>query len=247
MSSTLDEAVLTIDVDWAPDPAIRFVAEHLIARGVRATWFITHRSPAIDELERHPELFELGVHPNLLPGSTHGHDVESVLSHCMELVPGARSMRTHGFMQWTGLLHHVLTRTPIAVDLSVLLPRAPLVSPARFEWRGRGLLRIPCFWTDDYEMETTRPGWALAPLLASTRGLKVFDFHPIHIYLNSSTLEGYQTVKRRVSRLPEARETDLLSFVQAGAGTRAFFLEVVDHLEVRGPALHIRDIHARCG
>ncbi len=48
----MNDVVLTVDVDWAPDFTIDFVAEQLIAHKVQATWFVTHWSPAIARLHR---------------------------------------------------------------------------------------------------------------------------------------------------------------------------------------------------
>ena len=245
MPNPEDAVLVTLDLDWAPDPAIRFAAQHLIDCGVRATWFVTHRSPAIDELEKHPELFELGVHPNFLPGTTHGSSTDAVLDHCMSLVPEARSMRMHGLMQWTGLVHRILERTPIANDVSIFMPHAPGLRPIGHEWRGRSLLRVPYFWEDDYEMESGQPAFRADPLLlASPGGLKIFNFHPIHVYLNGTTMAPYEALKRQVPKLPAALEADLAPHVQKGEGPRAMFQELCEHLAQR-PSLRIQDIHAR--
>ncbi|HEY8645027.1 MAG TPA: hypothetical protein VIL77_04030 [Gaiellaceae bacterium] len=72
MSTRAGDCFLTLDVDWCPDSAIDDVAELLIERDVPATWLVTHTSPAIDRLRLRADLFELGIHPNFLPGSTHG-------------------------------------------------------------------------------------------------------------------------------------------------------------------------------
>src|SRR5437870_1859007 len=162
----MNDIVLTFDVDWAPDFAIDFVAEQLVQHQIRATWFVTHDSPAIERLRRHPELFELGIHPNFLPGSTHGATTHEVLRHCMTMVPEAVSLRTHCLFQSTPLLCDVLTLTPIRVDASLYLPHARALSPNEYQWRGETLLRVPHFWEDDFEMERTVPCWSLTPLLA---------------------------------------------------------------------------------
>ena len=94
-----DDVLVTLDVDWAPDCVIDAVAALLIDANVRATWFITHESPALDRLRQRPDLFELGIHPNFFPGSTHGTDPKEILRHCMSLVPEAKSIRTHGLYQ----------------------------------------------------------------------------------------------------------------------------------------------------
>ena len=48
------QAVITLDIDWAPDYAIDFAAGLLIEAQVRATWFVTHDSPAVERLRQHP-------------------------------------------------------------------------------------------------------------------------------------------------------------------------------------------------
>src|ERR1017187_7044133 len=107
---------LTLDIDWAPDFVIDFAADLLIRRRVKATWFVTHSSPAVDRLRDHPELFELGIHPNFLPGSSQGKTVAEVLSFCRACVPEARSMRTHALVQSSGLLGDVMCQGWIERD-----------------------------------------------------------------------------------------------------------------------------------
>lgn len=241
----MDDVVLTIDTDWAPDCAIDLVAERLIAHRVRATWFVTHMSPAIARLTRRPELFELGIHPNFLPGTTHGETPEAVLRHCLTLVPDASSMRTHGLVQWTQLLRQITTQSGITADVSVFLPHTPDLRPVPYCWSARTLLRIPYFWADDYEMEQDTPCWHLAPLLAVGSGLKVFAFHPIHVYLNAADAQPYEALKRRVSRLSEATPEALNAHVRTGEGPATLFTELIMHRAAQGPSVCIRDIHDR--
>src|SRR5215467_8520985 len=100
----VDAPILTFDIDWAPDFMIDHVAGILVEARVRATWFVTHSSDAIDRLREHPDLFELGIHPNFLPGSSHGSSPQEVLQTCMTIVPEAQSFRTHSLVQSTPLL-----------------------------------------------------------------------------------------------------------------------------------------------
>src|SRR5207249_3938371 len=210
--------VLTLDTDWAPDFVIEFAAERLIERRVRATWFVTHCSPAIEALREYRDLFELGIHPNFLPGSTHGDCPDAVLQHCMELVPEAVSMRTHALVQSTPLLEQVMEGTPITTDVSLFLPHALSLSPVEYWWRRRLLLRIPYYWEDDFEMGLPAPDWELTSRLKKADGLKVFDFHPIHIYLNSPSVNPYQRFKKQAPRLSESTKAQADSFVHLGKG-----------------------------
>ncbi len=240
-----DDLVVTLDIDWSPDFAIDFVAERLIAHRICATWFVTHLSPAVARLQQHPELFELGIHPNFLPGSTHGDTPDAVLRHCMALVPEATSMRTHALVQSTPLLEKILTQTAIVTDVSLFLPHTRCLSPVEYRWKGRTMLRIPYYWEDDFEMERSVPCWDLAPLLEVGKGLKVFAFHPIHVYLNSADIGPYQALKQRVRRLSEASQTEVDTYVQTGEGAQRLFMELVGHLAMAGRLLCIRDIYKR--
>lgn len=240
----MNDLVITLDLDWAPDFVIDFVAEHLITRRVRATWFVTHSSPAVDRLRLHPDLFELGIHPNFMAHSTHGNEPEAVLDHCMHLVPQATSMRTHGLMQSFRLLALVLEKTRIRTDLSLFLPHMPSLQPIEFWWDRKLLWRIPYFWEDDLEMERPTPAWLLAAMPSRSSGLRALNFHPIHIYLNSATMENYRRLRQHALRTNELTRQQVEPYVTCGQGTQSFFMEVVDHLAANGRSHRIRDVIA---
>ena len=240
----MDLPILTFDVDWAPDFVIDFVAERLIASQVRSTWFVTHISPAIERLRQYPELFELGIHPNFLPNSTHGTSIDGILSHCMDLVPEATSMRTHGLAWSSQIFARILQDTPIEVDVSIFLPYQNHVTPVLFRYGDQALWRIPYFWEDDIEMYNPVPEWSLAKLTRSIVGLRIFDFHPIHLYLNSADMTAYERLKQRISVLLDTKPDTALDLVNHNIGARNVFEEIVNELAVRGQSYRIKDIVA---
>ena len=246
-STCMDIVALTIDIDWAPDFMIDFAAEALVEEGVRATWFVTHPSPAVDRLRQHPELFELGIHPNFLPRSTHGKRWEDVLVHCMDLVPDATSMRTHGLFQATALLDMVITQTPITTDLTIFLPYTASIRPVDYHWNDRTLLRLPYYWEDDFEMMQPNPSWSLTPERALGGGLKIFNFHPVHIFLNSPDMKPYRMYQRDfMNSGKELKATDAEGYVFDGTGSRTMFREVVDALAVdMRSSMRVSDIRRR--
>jgi peptidoglycan/xylan/chitin deacetylase (PgdA/CDA1 family) len=236
------ELVLTFDVDWAPDSVIDAVADTLTAAGVRATWFVTHRSPAVDRLARQPDLFELGIHPNLLPGSTHGETPEAVFRHCAELVPAARSMRTHSLVQSTPLLSYVASSTPLELDSSTYLPHATHVVPLVHRHGDRAIVRVPFVWEDDLEMASDSPCWDLGGLLATGPGLKVVDLHPIHVYLDAPDLGAYHALRHAAPDLTAA-SIEQLTLHRAQAGTVESFLDqAVAHQVARGGGRRLADL-----
>ena len=216
----------------------------LVDAKVRATWFVTHESPAIAALRDHPELFEIGIHPNFLPGSSHGDTPDAVLASCMRMVPDAISMRTHALVQSTPLLECVLEKTPNRCDASLLLSYASHVEPIEYQWKGTTLLRIPYVWEDDIEMLRDHPRWSTTTALAGG-GLRVFDFHPIHVALNSEDFVRYERLKAAVKPLRRASSEDLRPFVNPAFGARSAFRALVDQLSREGGGLLMRDIYHR--
>lgn len=226
----LDRPILTLDIDWAPDFMIETVAAQLLEAGVCATWFVTHDSPAVRRLKAHPDQFELGLHPNFLAGSTHGATPEEVLEHVSKLVPGARAVRTHGLISSTQLLNLMIVRAGLESDVTLFLPRTTGLKPFEYYWRGRSFWRVPFFWEDDFEMEREEPGWDLEPYLTLGPGLKVFNFHPIHVYLNSADMGPYQQLKKAVPNLREAPPEVAARFINTGSGAGSLFDLLLAHL-----------------
>ncbi len=238
----MNEVVLTLDIDWAPDCAIDWIATELILRDVRATWFVTHESPAVGRLRDRPDLFELGIHPNFLSGSTHGSSPGAVLDHCLKLVPDASSLRSHALVMSTPLLARIASDTPITTDSSLFMPYFPQLRPLEFRAGGRTLIRVPYYWEDDDEMEQPTPCWRLARLLGIGGGLKVFDFHPIHVYMNAVTMAPYRSLAADFTRLQDADEAGVMGLIRPGNGTRSLFVELVETLAESGQSLRIRDV-----
>ncbi len=240
-----NQVALTLDVDWAPDFAIGFVADQLIEHQIKATWFVTHTSPAIERLQLHPELFELGIHPNFLPGSSHGDTPEAVLRHCMDLIPTATSVRTHALFQSSPLLELIMRLTPVRADTSLFLPNVPALRSFEYQWHRRVLLRIPYYWDDDYHMDHHDAQWELEAFIRSDEGLKVFAFHPIHVYLNSSNIKAYQALKEQTSNLADVTPEIARSYIQPGMGTQTLFLELVRYLKLNRRSATINEIYLR--
>lgn len=239
----MDATAVTLDIDWAPDCVIDDVAALLLRHNVKATWFVTHSSPAVDRLRQYPDQFELGAHPNLLPGSTHGSTTAEILRHCVELVPEAVSLRTHGLVQSTGFFGQVLKETPWRADVSLYLAATPNLQPTELWWAGESLLRIPYMWEDDLEMERPAPNWS--PTLKMP-GLKVFDFHPIHVYLNSASMEPYQALKAACPNIRDASPELLRQFRVEGFGTRTCFEQLL--ATIGSSSQRITDVAQRwCG
>jgi hypothetical protein len=157
----------------------------------------------------------------------------------MEIVPEATTMRTHGLVQSGQLLETALSETPIRADVSLFLPRMPDIRPIRYERPPGMLIRVPSFWEDRYEMEVAEPSWRLCDELV-VPGLKVFSFHPMHIYLNAP-LSAYEKIKC-LGPLSELSAHDVAPYLRSGDGPQTLFRETIDLLRRAGDSRRICDI-----
>ena len=239
----MDEIVITLDVDWAPDFVIEFVANLLIERKIRSTWFITHDSHAIRSLSDYPDLFELGIHPNFMPGSTHGSTPEEVMETLLQIVPRAESVRTHGLFQSSSLMKMIAEKFGLKNDVSIYLREVQHIVPFEAYYDDNVLLRIPYYWTEDGEMYKPKPSFSLNPKKMHQPGLKIFGFHPIHVYLNSRDMCGYTTLKQSCD-IRTCSEKEVKPCINIGTGTGTFFKELMLYCVQCGRSHTISDISA---
>lgn len=227
-----DSIVLTFDVDWAPDFAISLVSEQLIKRNIKSTWFITHESEEIKKLIENP-LFEIGIHPNFNDGSTQGNSYTQVLDHMKKIAPEAVSVRTHGLVQSANLLYRMANSYGISIDSSIYLKRYTNIAPFNTYLGNKKITRIPFFWTEDEEMAEENPLFTLQDIDLNKPGLKVFDFHPIHLLLNSFSIDGYNKFKTSLGTrsIRDCEPDQTVLFINEGLGVSNLFEELLDYLE----------------
>jgi hypothetical protein len=224
---------LTIDVDWAHDDVILDTIDLLEAEGVSATWFVTHDSPVLAHLRRNPQ-FELGIHPNfnwLLAGDPrNGKDAREVVSRMMDLVPDAKCVRSHSMTQSSYLLD-VFSSAGLTHDVNHFVP-ASVGAELRPWTLWNGMTRVPYFWEDDIACIYEAKGIMEPTVFDAARtgtGVKVFDFHPIHVFLNTEDLERYERT-RQLHRAPR----ELLQERHPGYGARSRLQELLVGLKSGG-------------
>ena len=175
---------LTFDIDWAPDYVLQPLLQRLTDAQVQVTLFVTHRTSLLDGLD--PTRFELALHPNLQDSLSLGQ----TLAPLRDYLPNANGVRFHRLVQSTPLLGE-LGQAGLLYDASQLVPYQPHLQPYTFP---PPLVRIPYHWEDDVHAMGGRP-WTHDHLGLGSEGLKIFDFHPIHVFLNSQDLSRYKAAK----------------------------------------------------
>lgn len=237
MSLKLTEPVFcfTSDVDWNPDPAIRAQLDLFARYDARLTMFATHRSPLLEDSAN----IQIGVHPNFLPGSTHGTGVREVLDHVFALYPRAQSFRSHSYFDNQHISEEI-NRRGIRYDANLCLYMQEEIAPLR---HCHGSLRFPTFLDDNIHW-FHGGSWRLDDLKRQllTPGLKIFNFHPYHIALNTPTFEHYQS-KRSIFKT--LTHEDIEAHRYNGAGPATFVEELLEFLKSRFETHLLGDLYRR--
>lgn len=188
---------LTFDIDWSPDFVVQHLVNILEKHNVSATFFCTHHNKYFDSLKNH-SLIELGLHPNynLLLDLKSDRTAKQIVFELSSFYPEAVSIRSHSLFQNSSLFFYY-QQLGIKLDSNTFIP----------EWSGielkvypevNGVIRVPYFWEDDIHVYAIEQGiekdWNTEKYL-NNDGLKVFDFHPIHVYLNTEKLSRYNDSK----------------------------------------------------
>ena len=215
-----ENVFLTFDIDWAQDDIIINIAEQLVEAKIKSTWFVTHDTPILNFFRSHQNLFSLGIHPNFLKGSTQGNSEEEIISNLMTFVPEAKVIRTHGVFQYGKLLSKIVNLTSIRIDSSIFLPEMKNIEAVEHLTPYGIMKRLPIFWADDYELLKEKSEWQPSKYFLFP-GYKIFLFHPIHIFLNSSSMKEYNDYKDDKS----------IFFNNENMGTNIFFNRLLTHIK----------------
>jgi len=221
---------LTFDIDWAHDDVISDTIEILNAENIKATFFITHDCDVLNELRLNKN-FELGIHPNfnpLLNGESGSEHFTQVVDRLMQLIPEAKSVRSHSLVQSSRMLDYFAS-CGLRIDANLYIPvNSGIICRPFTIWNT--ILRVPHFWEDDLQLLGNDIDKYDISIYLNYEGLKVFDFHPIHVYLNTECIDRYENAKPHYHNAVE-----LLKFRNYGAdGTRQFLLDLIRESKSRG-------------
>lgn len=233
--------VLTSDVDWASDDCIEDLVSAIGQYRIRPVFMATGKSKVLDRLLRGDEI-EVGLHPNFLPGSSHGADIASVIDHVVGLYPQAQSFRSHCFVDSSPITQAFVARG-FRYDSNLCLHMQRDIVPLR---HSSGLARLPVFWEDDVHWTWYDGEWNLDGLFADflTPGLKILNVHPFNFALNVPNEEAYRAVKKHI---PSLSRDAMATLRHRGAGTRSFVLDLLRRLKgIDARFLSLSEVHRIC-
>lgn len=197
-SNYKEKIFLTFDFDWVVDGVLEYLLNLLEEENVKATFFVTHQTELLERIRANKN-FELGIHPNfnfLLKGNFQKNHLE-IIDEILDIVPEAVSVRSHSLFQSSTILNDFKKRN-IKIDANLYIPFNSGMNIGPFlNWDH--LIRIPHFWEDDIHFtdiaNQVYSDWAVDRFL-EFNSLKVFDFHPIHVFLNTDSKERYELAKK---------------------------------------------------
>ena len=210
----------TADIDWAPEEVIEDTLHIFEEFDVPCTLFATHKSEVL--LNSNSNLFEIGIHPNfnpLLKGE--GGNPDTILNDLMNAYPKACGVRSHSLTQ-NGWLLSKFKEIGMLYELNHFMPYYKSLSPFML-WCG--LLRIPFNWEDDYHFALGN-SFDNCGIELSENTFSIFNFHPIHIYLNSENNNRFISVKNDMGNIKLLKENRNSGITK---GTRDILIDLLSH------------------
>lgn len=223
-----NRSFIEFDVDWACDEIIDYSYSLISEANISATWFSTHKSEVMKKIDEDPNQ-DVGIHPNFAPNlfcdESRQKPVKQVFSELINLHPGAKVMKSHSLVDST-IIQQAAQEFSITHDNNIFIPDPNLVLEPWISYNG--IIRLPLRWEDDtaclpsadYELGRFR----------KDKGLRIFGFHPIHVFLNTENLNRYENT-RNLHRNPKK----LWSHRNNGYGTENRLREVI--MRIKGEAL----------
>lgn len=220
----MNQLIVTIDLDWACEPAIEETLEFFKTQKITPTVFITHRSPSVEACMNE---IEVGLHPYFAPDSSHGPTISDVVRHVMDLPNNLAAFRCHRFAVCNSSRQAMadagmLISSNVCTDLEIVRP---------FKDRS-GLLEVPIFLEDGgylwrkHPLEITQ---GLKDALLG-QGTKVILIHPMHFALNTPHFNYMYDIKQSVSRAEwkSMTKSALNKLRWKGRGIRDLLTELLD-------------------
>lgn len=190
----MTRVAVTVDLDWACEPAIEETLDFLRERDVPVTVFATHRSRRV---EASLGEIEVGLHPYFAADSSHGRTVDEVVRSVMDLPHNVPAFRCHRFAV-SNESNLAMARAGMRVCSNVCtdLEAVPLF------YDRSGLLEVPISLEDGAYLQRGHPlefGDALRSLFAAS-GTRVLLLHPMHFAVNTPNFAYMAEIKRSVTR-----------------------------------------------
>ena len=187
----------TSDIDWASEAVLEEYFSLLPMEFLKLTTFVTHKSDIIEQ-QYQKGLIQRGIHPNFLPGSSHGNSFREVIETCMTFAPEATCTRSHRAFAVTDTEHLLKNEFHFNCSSNTITTLTPGIKPY---WLESKLLQVPVFF-EEGSFLYNQLGLSIKPYLKyfTAPGLKVISFHPINMVFNTPEIAWMRKIKDSLSR-----------------------------------------------
>lgn len=176
---------ITSDLDWAPDEVVQYFLNILKEYDVLSTLFLTNRLGNQVKTEGH----ELAIHPNFTSLNFSSH-IEEMLAIC----PQAQGSRSHSLF-FSERLRTIYHKFNIRYQSNIMMYHQEGINPLPVSLTTT---EYPLCWMDMFYLEMEEyPDFSPNIRFLKTDGLKIFDFHPVHVFLNTCSINHYNNAKEK--------------------------------------------------
>lgn len=218
---------LTFDTDWAHSEYISFTLDLLEEFNVKSTWFITedfkNKSQILNRMVQ-SDFIEIGIHPNfnpmLLEKEATNRSPREVVSELLEIAPDAKSVRSHALTQNTRL-SKLFWEMGLKYECNTLIPEKFGITPSPWITPTQ-IIHVPHIWADDFACSSSFD-FDRNPAFIPQGGLTVFDFHPIHVFLNTRDISLYEET-RAIHQKPDL----LYQYINKEIGTMTYLRSILE-------------------
>ncbi len=231
MPSNADNRIaVTLDIDWASEPAIEQALGWFIDQGIPITVFSTHQSKALESVL---DKIEVGLHPFFGRGSSHGDSVDEVVRTVMDLPHNLPAFRCHRFGV-SNTSRQALHDAGMRLSSNVCTDQE-LVPPFRDRFR---MLEVPVYLEDGgylFQDGSLEVAGRVADALAAP-ALKVLLVHPMHFVVNTPKFDYMVDIKQTVSREEwRGMSTATIDRIRwRERGIRDYVVDLLDHAKAAG-------------
>jgi hypothetical protein len=218
---------LSFDIDWVPDYMLSFTAD--LVSSLDVSFMHTHASPVCAEVAEH---FASGIHPNLQKPSDQGETIEDSIEFLAGLGVGFETCRFHVLSYgYPDLVK--LSERGTKLDSSTILFNGKNIIPTYHH--DLDMILAPYFWEDGIYLRGKDRRGSQEIIDWETPGLKIFDFHPLDIYLNTSSMKQRNMFKASVKKLQDTDEDFSRRFINNtdNTGNRDILIDLISK-EKRG-------------
>jgi len=187
----------TSDIDWASEDVLQEYFFLVNPLNLKLTLYVTNQSDIIESNFRSGKI-ERGIHPNFLPGSSHGNSFKEVVETCIKFAPEAYGFRCHRAFEVTDVTHLLKNEYGYKYVSHQITILQPYIRPILHE---SGLINFPVFFEDGTHLYNQLDfNFRNYIDLFTLPGIKIISFHPMNFVFNSPSLSFMRSIKDSLTR-----------------------------------------------